>query len=145
MLRQVNEVYAQAHLDNKELAAWPKDGKVPQSLRECCVALPEDDLIANESPGRAGPAQMTSHGDATDVHAVPPWMSAIDPAAEDDTTAPVLWSTLSSKLEEAADLGSRIKVREAEARVQEGSDAIDEVSRELLLKTCEALGTSFKK
>ena len=88
---------------------------------------------------------MTSHGDATDVHAVPPWMSAIDLAAEDDTTTPVLWSTLSSKLEEAADLGSRIKVRETEARVQERSGAIDEVSRELLLKTCGPLGACFKK
>ena len=62
---------------------------------------------------------MTSHGETSDVHVVPPWTSAIDEAAEDDTSAPVMWSTLAAKLEEAADLGSRIKLRETEARVIE--------------------------
>ena len=56
-----------------------------------------------------------------------------------------MWSTLSTKLEDAADLGSRIRLREAEARVQEGSDAIDDISRELLLKTCGTLETCFGK
>ena len=58
---------------------------------------------------------MTSHGETADVHAVPPWTAAIDEAAEDDNSAPVLWSTMAAKLEEANNLGSRIKLREAEA------------------------------
>ena len=33
-LRAVNEVYAQAYLDEKELASWPRDGSAPASLRE---------------------------------------------------------------------------------------------------------------
>ena len=74
----------------------------------------------SEAPGNVGPAQMTSHGETADAHVVPPWTSAIDPAAEDDTSAPIMWSTLSTKLEESADLGSRIKLREAEAWVQDG-------------------------
>ena len=32
-LRAVNEVYVQAHLDEKELASWPNDGLAPASLR----------------------------------------------------------------------------------------------------------------
>ena len=70
---------------------------------------------------------MTSHGETADVHVVPPWTSAIDEGAEDDTSAPVLWGTLAAKLDEAAGLGSRIVIREAEARVQEGSEAVDEI------------------
>ena len=88
---------------------------------------------------------MTSHGETADVHVVPPWTSAIDEAAEDDTSAPVLWGTLAAKLEEAADLGSRIMLREAEARVKEGSEAVDEMSREVLLNTCGQLKQCFKK
>ena len=56
-----------------------------------------------------------------------------------------MWSALSTKLEVAAALGSRIKLRETEARVQEGSDAINEISRELLLKTCGTLNKCFRK
>ncbi len=141
----MNEVYAEASLDERELARWPKDGSLPESLRECCIALPDCDPALSEAPGTVGPAQMTSHGDTADVQVVPPWTSAIDPAAEDDTSAPVMWMTLSTKLEEAADLGSRIKVREAEARLLEGSAATDEISRELLLKTCGTLKACFKK
>ena len=143
VLREVNEVYAQAHLDEQELGRWPKDGTLPPSLQECCIAVADSGDSLSEAPGDVGPAQMTSHGETADAHVVPPWTSAIDPAAEDDTSAPIMWSTLSTKLEEAADLGSRIKLREAEARVQEGSDAIDGISRELLLKTCGTLNTCF--
>ena len=88
---------------------------------------------------------MTSHGEGSDVHVVPPWTSAVEAAPEDDTSAPVLWTTLSAKLEEAADLGSRIKVREMEASVLEPGAVTDEVSREVLLKTCSSLKTYFKK
>ena len=38
-LRAVNEVYAQAYLDEQELARWPRDGSLPASLRECCIAI----------------------------------------------------------------------------------------------------------
>ena len=61
-LREVNEVYAQAYLDEKELASWPKDGSVPASLRECCIAISESEAALSEAPGTVGPAQMTSHG-----------------------------------------------------------------------------------
>ena len=30
--QEVNEVYASAHLDERELAAWPTDGSAPYSL-----------------------------------------------------------------------------------------------------------------
>ena len=53
--------------------------------------------------------------------------------------------TLAAKLEEAADLGSRIKLRETEARVMEGNDAVDEIGRDVLLKTCGQLKKCFKK
>ena len=144
-LRAVNEVYAQAYLDEKELASWPRDGSAPASLRECCIAISTSEAELSEVPGTVGPAQMTSHGETADVHVVPPWTSAIDEAAEDDTSAPVLWGTLAAKLEEAADLGSRIMLREAEARVKEGSEAVDEHSREVLLNTCGQLKQCFKK
>ena len=37
-LQEVNEVYALAHWDEQQLATWPADGSVPQSLSECCIA-----------------------------------------------------------------------------------------------------------
>ncbi len=141
----MNEVYARALLDEKELASWPRDGSAPASLRDCCIAMSASEAELSEAPGTEGPAQMTSQGESADVHVAPPWTSAIDEAAEDDTYAPVLWSTLAAKLEEAADLGSRIKLREAEARVMEGSHAVDDVSRDVLLNTCGAMQQCFKK
>ena len=143
-LRAVNEVYVQAYLDEQELARWPRDGSLPASLRECCIAIAGSEAELSEVPGDVGPAQMTSHGETSDVHVVPPWTSAIDEAAEDDTSAPVMWSTLAAKLEEAADLGSRIKLRETEARVMEASDAVDDIGRDVLLKTCGTLTQCFK-
>ena len=131
ILQEVNEVYASAHLDERELARWPTDGSAPQSLLECCIAIPESEDAVADAPGTVGPAQMTSHGEGTDVHVVPPWTSAVEAAPEDDTSAPVLWTTLAAKLEEAADLGSRIKVREMEASVLEPGAVTDEVSREV--------------
>ena len=100
--------------------------------------------MLSEVPGTVGPAQMTSHGETSDVHVVPPWTSAIDEAAEDDKYAPVLRSSLAAKLETAADLGSRSKLRETEARVMEGSDAVDGIGRDIILKTCGQLKTCFK-
>ena len=132
-------------LNEHEVAKWPKDGSAPNALRECCVAVPDSENAESEVPGTVGPAQMTSHGDTADVHTVPAWTSAIDPAPEDDTSAPLMWSTLAMKLEEAADLGSRIRVRELEAKVTDNSVAKDELSRELLLKTCGSLKQCFKK
>ena len=88
---------------------------------------------------------MNSHGETADLHAVPPWTSAIDPAPEDDTSAPLMWSMLAMKLDEAADLGSRIRVREVEAKVTDGSVARDELSREVLLETCGLLKDCLKK
>ena len=132
-------------MNEKELASWPRDGSAPASLRECCIAIPASEDELSEAPGTVGPAQMTSHGETADVHVVPPWTSAIDEAAEDDTSAPVLWGTLAAKLDEAADLGSRIMLREAEARVQEGSEAVDEIAREVLLNTCGQLKQCFQE
>ena len=144
-LKDVNEVYAEAVLNEGEVSSWPRDGSVPDSLRECCVAVPETENAESEVPGTVGPAQMSSHGETVDVHTVPPWTSAIDPAPEEDTSAPLMWSTLAMKLEEAADLGSRIRVRELEAKVTEGSVVKDELAREVLLKTCGSLKACFKK
>ena len=133
------------HKHEEEISRWPKDGSVPDSLRECCVAIPETESAEGEVPGAVGPAQMTSHGETADLHAVPAWTSAIDPAPEDESSVPLMWSTLAMKLEEAADLGSRIRVRELEAKVKDNSVAKDELSRELLLKTCGSLKECFKK
>ena len=144
-LQEVNEVYAEACVNEAELAKWPKDGSLPEALRACCVSLPDSEKLEEEVPGTVGPAQMTSESDAADVHVVPPWTSAIDPAPEDDTSAPLMWSTLAMKLEEASDLGSRIRVRELEAKVHESSETKDELSREILLKTCGSLKECFKK
>ena len=144
-LRAVNEVYAEAYLDEKELASWPRDGSLPASLRDCGIAMSTSEAEHSEVPGAVGPAQMTSHGATADVHVVPPWTSAIDEAAEDDNSAPVLWGTMAAKLEEANNLGSRIKLREAEARVQEGSETVDEIGREVLLNTCSQLKQCFEK
>ena len=36
-------------------------------------------------------------------------------------------------------------LREAEARVKEGSEAVDEIAREVLLNTCGQLKQCFKK
>ena len=141
-LRAVNEVYAEASVDEQELAKWPKDGSLPASIRECCIQIEAD---ASEVPGTIGPASMTSNDDMADAVSVPPWTSAIDPAPEDDTSAAVMGSTLSSKLEMAADLGARIRIHEAEARIENSTDVADEVSRELLLKTCGTLKKSFQR
>ena len=141
----MNEVYAQAYLDEQDLARWPRDGTLPASLRECCIAISNSEAVLSEVPGTVGPAQMASRGETSDVHIVPPWTSAIDEAAEDGTSAPVMWSTLAAKLEEPADLGSRIKLRETEARVMEGRDAVDDIGRDVLLKTCGQLKQFLKE
>ena len=139
-LRAVNDVYARARVDEEELSKWPSDGSVPRSLAECCIAVPECDPAAvTEVPGVQGPAEATSHGQSQDTHDVSPWVSAVDPAPEDDSSAPVLWATLASKLEDATDLGSRIKVNELSARVETSAAIKDEVSRDLLLETCQTL------
>ena len=55
-----------------------------------------------EAPGTEGTAHMSSAAaNEGEVH-VPPWVSAIDPSPEDDSTVPILWSTLGAKLEEAS-------------------------------------------
>ena len=145
LLREVNDVYAQAYLNEKELNSWPKDGSPPTSLEECCISLPTSETEHSEVPGTVGPAQMTSHGEIADAQVVPPWTSAIDDAAEDETSAPVLWGTLQAKLEEAENLGSRIKLREVEARVTAESSAVDQVTRDVLLNTCGHLQKCFQK
>ena len=117
----------------ERLASWPRDGSAPASLRDCCIAASTSEAERSEVPGAVGPAQMTSHGATADVHVAPPWTSAIDEAAEDDNSAPVLRGTMAAKLEEANNLGSRIKLREVEARVQDGSETVDEIGREVLL------------
>ena len=33
VLREVNEVYAEAHLDEQELGRWPTDGTLPPSFQ----------------------------------------------------------------------------------------------------------------
>ena len=66
-LRTANEVFAQVSLDEKEFACWPKDGSVPASLRECCIATAETEAELSEAPGTEGPVQMTSHGETADV------------------------------------------------------------------------------
>ena len=143
-LQQVNDVCAAAHLDEEELKRWPSNGDLPLALAECCIAVPTEEA-ATEAPGTMGPARMSSAEDETSEAVVPPWASAVDPCPDDDTSAPILWSTLAAKLDEASDLGQRIKVRELEARVNEAGAVRDDLHREVLLNTCGVLKSSFAR